>query len=371
MKLDSIAGPQNDGLFRSKTGVIYFRKYREGKGEIFRSTRAKDLTVARRRRDEFMQELWGQAPKKLRHETVGELWPGFYQGKLETKSKATGQSILSSWKNLETQICNKFPDEVTEDWWLTEYIPLKREEVSPKTGKSNPHRKFMNERKWLLAFLNHLKRQGNLNKIPRLINPDPPRAKGRAYLNEETFAMIQAADWIFLPKLVMALEHFMRRSEIALLEKTWVDRKNRVINLPASVTKTRQARRIPYNERLEILFNVLDEKFGELNSPYVFPSPKDPKKSIGRDGFMSAWKSCKRLAEIKGKANFHWLRHTGLTRAFRVPGVNVAKVCAVAGLDIHEAMATYVHFTLDDLRGVENLVGYQAPSSGKIRGNDQ
>lgn len=357
MRLNPIGGSNNDGLFRTQNGMIWFRKYREGKGEICRSCKTRDLTMARRKREELMAELWGDRPKLQRRQTAGELWPVWFQGKSETKSENTAASIASSWKNLEPYAAGLFPDELTEDWWLTVYIPRKREEISPKTKKSNPKRKFMNERKWLLAFLKHLKRQDMIAKVPNLIDPDPPREKGRALTKEETDALVQAADWLLLPKIVMALEHFMRRSEIALLEKAWVDRTNRVINLPAWVCKTRHARRIPYNDRLELLFECLDEKYGKLQSPYVFPSPADPMRPIARDGFMTAWRSCKERAKIKGKVNFHWLRHTGLTRAFKAAGVNVAKVCAVGGLDVQEAMDTYVHFQLDDLRGVENLVG--------------
>jgi integrase len=356
MKLTPVGGSNNDGLFRVVNGTIWFRKYREGKGEICRSCKTRDLSLARRKREELMAELWGDAPKMQRRQTMGELWPTWSRGKAETKSPATAASIDSSWKNLQPYVAGLFPDEATEDWWLTVYIPRKREEISSKTKRSNPKRKFANDRKWLLAFLSHLKRQDILPKVPKLINPDPVREKGRAYTKEETDAMIQAADWLFVPKLVMALEHFMRRSEIALLEKAWVDRKNRVINLPAWVCKTRYARRVPFNERLELLFQCLDEKHEGLNSPFVFPSPNDPMKPIARDGFMTAWKGCKARAGIAGKANFHWLRHTGLTRAFKSPGVNVAKVCAVGGLDVQEAMDTYVHFQLEDLRGVENLV---------------
>jgi hypothetical protein len=118
--------------------------------------------------------------------------------------------------------------------------------------------------------------------------------------------------------------------------------------LPARITKIRKARSFPYNENLEAHFQILDAKYG-ANRKYLFPSPVNPGRSIGRDGFATAWQTCKRRAGVVGK--FHWLRHSALTRAFR-SGKNPALICQVAGLDIKMAQSTYLHFEPEDCREV-------------------
>lgn len=353
MKLTSIGGSNNDGLFRAENGTIYFRKYREGKGEICRSTKTTSLERARKRREELMEELWGDAPLKAKRQIVGELWAVWYEGMEITKSKGTAVSIASSWKHLEAHAGGRFLDEITAEWWTNSYIPRKREE-------SGASRKFFNERKWLGMFLKWCDETGKGDrgwKRPKLTNPDPKRESGRAYSDDEIRRLLEQADWKLKAKIIMGCHHFMRRNEVATLAKDRVDRVNRTIHLRALDTKIRKPRTFPYSEQLEQIFVILDaenEKAG-INSPFVFPSPVNPDQPIGPDGFKRAWGTAKRNAgNIKGR--FHDLRHTGLTKAFKAKGSNAALICHFAGLSLEEAERTYLHFTTDDLRGVENLV---------------
>lgn len=357
MAWEKIGGIQNDGLYRhSGNQKIKFKKFRTGKGEIDRSCKTTSLERARSVRDELMAELWDERPLKAKRQIIGEIWPSWQQGMIVTCSKGTASSIASSRKHLEPYIFNMFLDDITNEWWTTVYIPKKREEID-RDGESREKRKFFNDRKWLGMFLKWADENGKAPagwRKPRLTDPDPERDAGKCYTYTETDALIQHADWLLLPKIIMGLEHFMRRSEVALMEKAWIDRKNRIINLPAYATKIRKARSFPYNDRLEQLFCELDEKLAHLGSPFVFPSPKDPTKSIGRDGFATAWSSCKRKADVVGR--FHDLRGTGLTRAFKAPGGNPALICHFAGLSLDEAMKTYIRFSIEDMRGVANLV---------------
>lgn len=351
-----VKGAQNDGLYRhSETQNYKFRKYREGYGEIDRSLKTTDLTIARRKRDQLMVELWGDKPKHRRRQTNAELWPVWREGKLAAgKSDATMSSIDSSWKNLDPYAGHLFPDDLTEEWWLRTYIPRKREEISPRTKRANPKRKFMNERKWLLAYLNHQKRQGLLQTTPVLVNPDPPRDRAELFTDEEFERLLIHADWELMAKLVMGRDHFMRRSEVALLSWDRVDMGKKTIHLRAQDTKIRKARTFPFNEALECLFLTLKERQRKtgMMSPWVFPSPEDANKSIRKDGFQRAWRTCKADARVPARKKFHWLRHTGLTIAFKKPTSNPALVCHFAGLSLDEAMKTYIHFQVDDLRGV-------------------
>lgn len=297
---------------------------------------------------EELRILMGDMPT-VQGPLIGELWESWAKGMRQMKSTATVMSIKSTWKHLGPIIGERTLNEITGEFWTNEIIPKVR-------AKTHPGFKFFNMRKWLAMFLKWSEENRKAPKDwrrPRLVDPDPERAPGRAYSIDETNRLFAHADLFLQVKLVMSLEHFMRRSEVALLSKDRVDRVKRIIHLRAEDTKIRKARSFPYNERLESLLVQLDAKHAEMGivSPWVFPSPIDPMKSIGRDGFSSAWQTCKRRANVVGK--WHWLRHTALTRAARAPGANFAKICQFAGLRIDEFQRTYLHLDIDDLRGVE------------------
>lgn len=368
MSWEKIGGIQNDGLFRhSETKLIKFRKYREGKGEIDRACRTTSLEKARRVRDELMAELWGETPLKSRRALVREIWPIWQAAATGSSRDATKMSVDASRKHLEPYIFDRFIDEITGEWWQTVYVPQKRAEINEKTGLTREKRKFFNDRKWLSMFLKWCDENGKTPagwKKPKLSDPDPPRDVGKAYEWDEYERMLDAADWSMMTKLVMSCEHFMRRSEVALMAKDRIDRKKRTIHLRALDTKIKKPRTFPYNESLEWLFLILETRPTAVDSPWLFPSPGNPAKSIGRGGFQTAWQSIRRIARVSGR--WHDLRHTGLTWALKRPGANVALICTFAGLAIDEAQKTYLHFTTDDMRGVENMVG-AGPRSGEIR----
>src|SRR3990167_7794192 len=218
MSWEKIGGIQNDGLYRdSVTKKIKFRKFREGKGEIDRSCRTASLEVARRRRDEMMAELWGEVPLKNRRQTVGEIWPIWQTAATSSSRDATKLSVAASKKHLAPYIFDKFIDELTNEWWQTEYVPKKRAEVvNADTGATREKRKFFNDRKWLGMFLKWCDENGKTPvgwRKPRLSDPDPARDVGKAYEWAEYERMLDVADWSMMTKLVMSCEHFMRRSE--------------------------------------------------------------------------------------------------------------------------------------------------------------
>lgn len=279
---------------------------------------------------------------------VRELWSDWYEGMRTTKSKGTSDSILTSWKRLEPFIADKTIPEITNILFTNKIIPTIRKERKQDF-------KFANIRKWLGMFLGHCIENGlapSGYRKPRFSNPDPETHAGKDYSLEETDRLMKHADWKMKPKLIMSLNHFMRRSEVALLSCDRLDRINRVIHLRAEDTKIRKARSFPYNQDLEDALVVLDQNYARLKikSSWVFPSPINHSKSIGRDGFATAWESLKRDAKVKGR--WHDLRHSALSRAFKVPGANQALICAMAGLNISVAQKIYLHITIEDLKAV-------------------
>ncbi len=369
MRLEAVGGHQNDGLFRSESGVIYFRKYREGKGEIFRSCKTKDSQKARAVRDELMAELWGDKPvkKKVSRKTVGELWPIWVENKKTTLRAASISSISAGWYNLKPNIENKFLDELTSDWWLREYIPAKRTEQNARAAIDNSKRKFFNEWKWLSMFLKWADLNGHGEpgwRRPKLINPDPPIAKGLVYTEDQLKALRANANLRMSWFLEAGEKHFMRRSEGRCLEWSRVDMDARTITLTPENTKTKQGRIITFNQTLFDFLVMLkaDQETRGKTSRFVFDALAypDQDEAMTMTEFRNLWEGCYRKAGLSKGSRFHWMRHTGLTKAVRKSGVNLFKLCIFAGLDIKELQDTYLHLTVEDLRGVENLLSEAA-----------
>lgn len=148
-------------------------------------------------------------------------------------------------------------------------------------------------------------------------------------------------------------------SEAILLSWDRVDEESRTIHLRAQDTKIRKKRTFPFNNKLAALFVELkaEAKAMGLNSKYVFPSlVSDKDEPMSFSEFRTLWEATCKKANLPEGSRFHWLRHTGLTKAFKRARLDAARICHFAGLSLDEADRTYLHFKPEDLRGVETLV---------------
>lgn len=346
MKLEKIKAKGAEHLFRHpKTGIIYFRRYRVGVGDVRRSMRTTRLDEAKIARDKFMG-----APVVKRHDqmTALELFDAFIAEKeVLGRRTATIVSLKAARKYFEPYFGFMLPDELTAEWWTKIYIP----EVRRKT---HPKRKFFNDRKWIMSFVKSLYERGVLKRKQRFENPDPPVARAKIFTDDEVSDLISMAHTDDLRLAIkMAVTMGMRRLEIFHLRTDRVDIDKKTINLTESDTKTKKARsmRISPDCEREII------RRAKANPHWIFPSARDPMIPVHKDGFKRAWESLKRRAGVEGR--FHWLRHTFLTKAFKAPGANPALICNYAGLSLEIAEKIYLHFDADDTKAVAGLVRYE------------
>ena len=337
MKLIPLKGKGNENLYRHPdTGIIYFKKFRAGKGRIEKSTKTKVLSDAKIIADQFRIKFFGEGVIRRGKRTCGELfheWIGMNQ----SKSSATQESIKFSWKHLQPYIQDFLPEEVTEKFWESVYIPEKRLTHGEK-------RRFFNDRKWLSMFLHWLKREGIIDNVPKLRNPDPEAKAGKEYTDEEIKKLLENARPDLHLQIKMALTMAMRKTEIMKMEWSRIDMNEQVMHLFAEHTKIRKARSFAISEPV---MDIL--KFRKKVGPFLFPSAGDPTK-VQNYGVNESWQRLKRRVGVKGR--FHDLRHTFLTRAFRSPDVNPALVCFYAGLSLEEAQEKYLHFKIQDTHRV-------------------
>lgn len=350
MKYEKIKGSQNHHLFRpfSPSGelrdAIWVRFHRTGKGRLEESLKTSHLGEARDKRDVRIAEFLGEKPRLKKNVfLVEDKFTEFLELK-KGKSKGTYDSISNQWNtHLKEYFGSKLLDEVTETEWLT-YVNKKR--------VSHPNRKFFNDRKYLSMFLNWVWRAGLIVKVPKLENVDPELDSGIVLTDDEVKSLLENSNDDLDLQIKMALTMGMRVGEILSMEWSQINWDKKEIFLPAYKTKIRKKREFVMSETAHTL---LKERFSASNSIWVFPSPKDSSKSVGKGGNKTAFNNAVINSNINPDITFHDLRHTFLTRAFK-QAVNPALICTYAGLSLEEAWRTYLHFRTTDTAVVALLV---------------
>lgn len=335
------------------TGIKYVRLYREGKGELFKSTRTKNIKEAQRVADKLIQDFLGLKPKALLAEVIDEVWPKWIATK-DDKSKATLFSIGNSWRRLKPFIGNLFSNELTPMVW-EHYIAAMK--------KQGPDQRFFNDRKWLRMFILWLHENGLIEKCPKLRNPDPIKSDAGRYIPIEEFKrLLSFANPDLQLQILMGYTMGMRINEIMCLgwgadreNSSFVNLEQKTIHLHKKDTKIRRGRIFGISE---VVYPELALRHKTRTSPWLWPAPNDPLKHLSRQGNKTAWKTCRDDKHANVKCRFHDLRHTFLTNAFKAAEgrIDSMLICDYAGLSIEQAQSTYLHFDHEDTRAVGSLI---------------
>jgi integrase len=366
MKLDPVTGRGCEYLKRHpESGIYYFRRFTKETGELTISLRTRDLADAKRKRDEII----GGANRARRRAKAGktalerfDAWVA--RKRSANKSTGTITSILSSRNFFEKYLAEMMPSDITAEWWEEVFIPetkfLRFKPIKVPGGgygrqekKRTKPRKVYNDRKWMVSFLEQCLEDRLITKVPKLVNPDPPVDPGKVYTDEEVQLLLNMAQTEDLHlAILMAVTMGMRRGEIFGLRSNRVDSKAGMIRLKAEDTKIRKPRAFAIAPSCKEAI-LARARTGE----WVFPGKSGPSSPVHKDGYMSAWKTLKKITGVEGR--FHFLRHTFLTKAFRAPGSNAALICHYAGLSLEVAQKVYLHFNDDDSKQVAGLVSYE------------
>lgn len=354
----AVPGKQNFGLYvyrGKKRDTYWVRREAAGKPDLDERLAADNLNEARREGAERVREWLGLKPKVKVVQLIKELWPPWVDTKAD-KSQATRDSINYSWKRLEPFIGNMLPSEI---------IPNTFEEYIRERRKTDPDQKFENDWKWLNMFMLHLHKNGLVEKRPELRNPDPETDAGIYLESEQVMDLVIYAEVPKMhAKIVVSATTGMRKREIEFIAKdgaldsrgrplSFFSREKRAVWLRAEDTKIRKARWVPLPSDAFTELEYLDRR---ARGTHLFPADADPNRPAPRNSDKKTWTTCRRLAGVE--CRFHDLRHTYLTNAFKNARgkVDAMLICEAAGLSIEQAQKTYLHFDLDDLRVVTELV---------------
>ncbi len=187
--------------------------------------------------------------------------------------------------------------------------------------------RFFNARKCLIEILNAAKNDGHIQKVPKLDNPDAPKDVGRALKDSEIRSILKnTSSDMFRFFFFVLLKTGCRPREILRWEWSmfdWGEPGHTWIRIPARITKTDRARRIPLNPAVS---RRLWKQYSRgLGSAFVFPHPENPEKPCL--SYANAWRSA--CARAKVQAVPYDLRRTFLSRCAGqgLPLLYVAKLC--------------------------------------------
>lgn len=339
--LKKVKGDANRHLY--KLNETYWIKFVKNNRVLRRSLGTNILTTARLLRDDAVASFLNlKLVSNKQRKLVGDLFPVFLETKT-TKAVNTIYSMKNSWDKHLKFFESYLPDEIDELLWI-KYVELKR--------KENKERKFFNDRKYLMMFLNWCHRNGHISKLPKLAIVDLDEDIGVCLTNDQANDLILCSKDEIHIFIVLALTMGMRHGEIWTLEWSQINFKKRTIFLPAHKTKIRKARTFGMSERA---FDLLTALYSKKSSDWVFPHPEDSFKPCGRNVGQKPWNDLRE--ELNIECRFHDLRHTFLTNAFK-SATNPALICNYAGLSLEEAYRTYLHFTVEDTRVVSTLVKF-------------
>jgi len=183
-------------------------------------------------------------------------------------------------------------------------------------------------------------------------NPDKKREDtGRVFTKDEINRLWSVMSEDLRDQFVLSYECMMRLREALKLSWDRVDFDSQTITLRADDVKTgsktgrgRIFRMSPAAcERLKARYA------NRKNDRWVFPSPTG-------DGPVNqnktAWIEVKRKAQIKGRARWHDLRHTTISRALLEANANAVLLSEYAGVSIRTIQRVYLHSTADLTSGV-------------------
>lgn len=232
---------------------------------------------------------------------------------------------------------------------LAEHWDIRNEHSNPTRGikryPENARERFLSEPE--LAALGQSLREAETVGLPWIIKADPDRRKHvRKDASEQRTPMNPIAIAVFKTLLLTGA----RLSEVLELQWVHVDQENALLALPARKGQGRKAH--PVSQAAISTISGLPRQAG---SPFVFPSPTDPKRHISKEYIETCWQRLRAHAGIDD-VRIHDLRHTVGTYAAQT-GVNAFSVSHLLRHRNLSMTDRYVGPDQDPIRALSEAVG--------------
>lgn len=228
-------------------------------------------------------------------------------------------------------------------------------EIQAMPASEQPCTRFFNFRKATLEVLNYAFNSGLIDRVPKLDNPDEVRNVGRV-VTEEEFERIQANVtheifklFFFTLRRMGCRPREILRWEWDMIEWPTEEDSRAWINIPARISKTARARKIPINS--EVWAKLVDWRAqGPMPSPFVFPHRKDAGQP--QLSYHGAWRTACKKAGVAKCVPYDY-RRTFITDKMEKnePGVFVAKFLDTSMQQIEKTYAKAQKLTMEGIAG--------------------
>lgn len=354
-------------LFRYITGTIYVRaQFRKlGIPDLFQTTGESTLGRAKVSAEVIIQQHKNKClgvddshvfRRRRRTVTIGaicDLLLSNPKESLRTGTQSMRKYYFEAIKKEFGFIAVNHFDPTTFDSWV---------EVQKKKG----------ERKTFFDYAKHLNmvlKEGYEKKyathLIRVKNPDPKTNESwRVYTEDEITRLWNAMGEDTQDQFILCYECFMRKREALLLLFSQINLENGEVTLSAdnvkTGSKTGHGRQFFLSPRA--LMRMQDRR-RRICGDNVFPSPTGKGPSWDN---KTAWRLAKTRAGVFGKATWHSLRHTAITRALLEKGANINEVSKYAGVGIKTLTRVYLHGTAENTRNISTTISIPAISGVKL-----
>jgi integrase len=193
------------------------------------------------------------------------------------------------------------------------------------------------------------------NPIKNMTRPKATKGRNRRLKKDEEKFLIKAAAMVypmFDKVIVVEIETGMRRSEIATMQRKWLDKNLHILKIPD--TKNSEKRDVPLSPRAMEALNALPVQLDGSIWPGIYADMITHKF---KEACALGYNAYKEECEAKGVTPdpdflhdlvFHDLRHEATSRLFEL-GFNIMEVAAITGHKTLIMLMRYTHLHAEDL----------------------
>lgn len=337
--------PDRELKIDERTGIYHYRGTPvKGSKEITKSLGVRNFRTAVQAKREFLWSIRGVDPTEK-----ALLFRDYAKNVflLERKKRAPATyemayySVQALLPFFETYTMRQITDRAWDEY--KEYM-----------AQMKPGRLLKYDRRHLLMMLKRLHSKGIVREMPELHLEEPGAKRRRVLTKDEIDAILKHAEGAIYGLSLFMYKMGCRPGEA--LGATWseFDLDKGIWNIPAARTKTRTARSIKLNSKVQ---EWLHDRFVSQGTYFVFPSRLDNSKPIDR--YNKQWDRMIEKAGLSKDITPYLLRHTFLTecaKQVRHGKVNLVQITTYAGTSINEFERTYLHIEGEDTKEVANIM---------------
>jgi integrase len=333
-------------------------------GERFTKSHGKiSKSVAERKDKQFYNEVAsGGYAKKMNDPRFNVALKSHLKWSKQNNRPGTYRANTNRAKHLKTFFGKRRVSKIAGNKRLMEqYLETRKAEIKAfqmrrgRTEDEVTYSTVNRELALLSKMFNELIKAGKATRNPvSLIERLPEYEKERILTSDEVAKILDAIDKADVrykhlkDVFIIGLNTAMRLGEILGIEKSWIDLKTGIINVPRySQKRGRKDKRVPINF---VIRPILSRRMRKTKK-YLFVNPDTgrPLTSV-----HNAWESILKKAGIGGKAGvdklrLHDLRHTAATMLAR-SGKDIKFIAQYLGHADVKTTARYIHYQDEDLK---------------------